>query len=96
MVQAVGRRPLNPEPRFRSRVSPSGICGGQTGTGTGFFPEYYSFPMSISFHRCSITSKTKKKTIIFITGLHNKPEGYGASVASAEGPLKTQLARVER
>jgi hypothetical protein len=32
------------------------------------------------------TKKQKKKLIIFITGLHNKPQGCGASVASAAGP----------
>jgi hypothetical protein len=53
-----------------------------------FFPEYFGFPLSISFHRCSI--KTKKKTIVFITGLHNKPQGCGASVASAAGPFSTK------
>jgi hypothetical protein len=31
--------------------------------------------------------KIKKKTIIFFTGLHNKPRGCGASVASAAGPF---------
>jgi hypothetical protein len=31
----------------------------------------------------------KWKTIIFITGLHNKPQGCGASVASAAGPFTT-------
>jgi hypothetical protein len=31
---------------------------------------------------------TRKKTlIIFITGLHNNPQGCGASVASAAGPF---------
>jgi hypothetical protein len=29
----------------------------------------------------------RKKLIIFITGLHNKPQGSGASVASAAGLL---------
>jgi hypothetical protein len=31
-----------------------------------------------------------KKRIIFITGLHNKPQGCGASVASAAGPFTTK------
>jgi hypothetical protein len=31
-----------------------------------------------------------KKLIIFITGLHNKPQGCGASVASAAGPFTTK------
>jgi hypothetical protein len=82
MAQAVSRRPLNTEARVRSRASPCGICGGQSGTGTGF-------PLSISFHRCSITWKNDKKTIIFMTGLHNKPQGCSASVASAAGPFTT-------
>ena len=36
MAQAVSRRPLTAEARARSRVSPCGICGGQSDTGTGF------------------------------------------------------------
>jgi hypothetical protein len=28
--------------------------------------------------------------VIFITGLHNKPQGCGASVASAAGPFTTK------
>jgi hypothetical protein len=33
--------------------------------------------------------KRVKKLTIFITGLHNKPQGCGASVASAAGPFTT-------
>ena len=33
MAQAVSRRPLDAETRVRSRFSPCGICGGQSGTG---------------------------------------------------------------
>jgi hypothetical protein len=80
MAQAVSRRSVTADARFRSRVSPCGICSGQNGTGTGF-------PLSVSFHRCSIR---RRKLIIFITGLHNKPQGCGASVASAAGPFTTK------
>jgi hypothetical protein len=57
-----------------------------------FFPEYFGFSLSISFHRGSITRENRKKLFVFITGLHNKPQGCGASVASAAGPFtkKTQ------
>jgi hypothetical protein len=55
-----------------------------------FLSEYFGFPMSISFHRCSITWKNKKKIIIFIKGLHNKPQGCGVSVASAAGHFTTK------
>jgi hypothetical protein len=55
-----------------------------------FFPEYFGFPVSISFHPCSITRKRTKIIIIFITGLHKKPQGCGASVASVAGPFTTK------
>jgi hypothetical protein len=32
-------------------------------------------------------SKKRKKLIVFITGLHNKPQGCGESVASDAGPF---------
>jgi hypothetical protein len=35
-----------------------------------------------------------KKLIIFIIGLHNKPQGCGASVASAAGPFTTKKRRL--
>jgi hypothetical protein len=55
-----------------------------------FFPEFFRVPLSVSFHWCSITRKRTKKMMIiifFITGLHNKPQGCSASVASAAGPF---------
>jgi hypothetical protein len=33
MAQAVSRRPVTAEERVRARVSPCGICGGQSRTG---------------------------------------------------------------
>jgi hypothetical protein len=41
-------------------------------------------------------TEKRKKLIIFITGLHNKPEGCGASVASAAGPFTTKRIIVMR
>jgi hypothetical protein len=60
MAQAISRRPLTAEARVRYWVRPGGICCGQIGTGTGFSPEYFGFPLSISFRRCSITRNNEK------------------------------------
>jgi hypothetical protein len=48
------RQPLAAEIRVRSQVSPFDICGGQSGTGSGSSPQYSGFPLSLSFHQCSI------------------------------------------
>jgi hypothetical protein len=50
MAHAVNRRPLTVDTRVGSRVSPCGICGGESGTGTGFFSKFFVFPLSASFH----------------------------------------------
>jgi hypothetical protein len=89
MAQAVSRRPLTAEARVRSRVSPCGICGGQTGTGTGFTPSTSVFPCQFHSTCAPLQGKTKK-LIIFVTGLHNKPLRCGASVESAAGPFTTK------
>jgi hypothetical protein len=44
MVQVVSRRLLTAEARVHARVNPSGICGEQSGTGTGFSPSSSVFP----------------------------------------------------
>jgi hypothetical protein len=38
MAQVVSRRPLTAEARVRARFNTCSICGGQSGTGTGFSP----------------------------------------------------------
>jgi hypothetical protein len=53
MTQAVSRRPLTAETRARSQATSYEICGGQSGTGTGF-TQYVGFSLSVSFHKFSI------------------------------------------
>jgi hypothetical protein len=91
MVQAVNRRPVTAEARVRSLVSPCGICGEQSGTGTGFSPSTLDFPSQFHSTGAPLLGEMKKLIIIFlfITGLYNKPQGCGASVASAAGPFCT-------
>jgi hypothetical protein len=56
-----------------------------------FFPQVLRFfPCQFHSTGAPLLGKMKKKKIvlfIFITGLHNKPEDCGASVASAAGPF---------
>jgi hypothetical protein len=52
MAQAVSRRPLATEARVSSRVSPCGIFGGQSGTGTGFSPSSSVLPCQ---HHSTVT-----------------------------------------
>jgi hypothetical protein len=47
MAQAVSRQPLMVEARFRAQVGPCGICGVQSGTGTGFSLSSAVYPVNI-------------------------------------------------
>jgi hypothetical protein len=86
MAQAVSRRPLTVEAWVRSRICPCGICGRQSGTGKGFSPSTSVFPCQ--FHSTGVPLYGKSiKLIVFITGLYNKTQGCGASLASAAGPF---------
>jgi hypothetical protein len=79
MTQAVSHWPLNAEARVRSRASTW-----KNGTGTGFSPRVLRIsPVNFIPPVLHYT----EKLIIFITGLHNKPQGCGASVATAAGPF---------
>jgi hypothetical protein len=91
MAQAVSRRPPTAEAWVRSRVSPCGICGGQSGIGTGFSPSTSVFSCQFHSTGAPLLGKGQKIIIIvFITGLHKKPQGCGASEASAAGPFTTK------
>jgi hypothetical protein len=46
MAQAISRRPVTAEARVQSRVSPCGVCGGQSGTGTGSSPSCRFSPVN--------------------------------------------------
>jgi hypothetical protein len=55
-------------------------------------PEDFGFPCRFHSTGTQLHGKNKKK-LIFITGLHNKPQGCGATVASAAGPF-TKKSRI--
>jgi hypothetical protein len=57
--------------------------------GQVFRPSSSAFPCQFHSNRTPLPGKRQKIIIIliFIIGLHNKPHGCGASVASAAGPL---------
>jgi hypothetical protein len=92
MAQAVSRRLPTAEARVRSRVSPCGIYGGQSGTEAGFSSSSSVFPCQFHSTGAPLLGKGQKIIIIviFIIGLHKKPHGCGASVASAAGPFTTK------
>jgi hypothetical protein len=52
------------------------------------FPGILRFSLVSFFPPVLHYTEKRKKLIVFITGLHNKPQGCGASEASAAGPLK--------
>jgi hypothetical protein len=63
MAQVVSRRPVPAEAWVRARVNPCGICGGQSGAGTGFSP-------SSSVSPCQYHSTVALQTHI-IWGMRN-------------------------
>jgi hypothetical protein len=60
--------------------------------GQVFSPSTSAFPCQFHSTGAPLLGKMKKELIIFlflfITGLHNKPQGCGASVVSAAEPFK--------
>jgi hypothetical protein len=95
MAQAVNRRTPTAEARLRSKVSPCGICDVQSCTGTGFSPSTSVFLCQFHSTGAPLLRNGQKTIIIFIIGLYKKPQGRGASVASAGGPFTTKKRFVE-
>jgi hypothetical protein len=62
MAQVASRRPLIAEARVQSWVSPCGICGGQSGTWTGFSPSTLVSPCQFHSTDAPLHGKTKKET----------------------------------
>jgi hypothetical protein len=62
---AVARRLLTAETRFRSQASPCEICGGQSGTGTGFSPItsvlHYQYHSTTAPYSSSSTRRSYQK-----------------------------------
>jgi hypothetical protein len=64
MAQAVSRRPPTAEAQVRFWVSPCGICGGQSGTGTGFSPSSSVFSYQFHSTGAPLLGKGQKKTCL--------------------------------
>jgi hypothetical protein len=66
-----------------------GFVVGKVALGHVFSPSTSVFPSQFHSIGAPLHGKTKKR-IIITTELHNKPEGCGASVASAARPFTTK------
>jgi hypothetical protein len=75
MTQAVSCWALNAEGRVRARVSLCGICGGQSGTGTGFstISSAFQYHSTVALHT----------HIDYHLGMDNRPVGGRSSETSS-------------
>jgi hypothetical protein len=59
MAQVVSRRPSTAEARVPSRASQFAICGGQSGTRTGFSPSTAVFPCQLHSNDAPLLGKNE-------------------------------------
>jgi hypothetical protein len=78
VAQAVSRRLLTAGALVRFQASTCGICGGQSALGQDFFPRTSVFPCQCHSTGAALEGTMKNELIIFLTGLHSKPQGCGA------------------
>jgi hypothetical protein len=83
MAQAVSHRPFTAEARARSRFSPCRICGGQSGTGTGFSSCTSVFPCQFYYIGNPLVGKMKKTDHL---SLHLHYKGCTISLKAAVRP----------
>jgi hypothetical protein len=81
--------PQTKDLKKKFRLCLSGICGGQSSTGTGFSPSTSVFPCQFHSTGAQLKWKSRKKKLHH---LHHKSctislQGCGASVVSAAGPF---------
>jgi hypothetical protein len=73
MAQAVSCWPPTAEAQVQSWVSQCGICGGKSGTGTGFSRSTSVFPCQFHSTGAPLLGKGQQIVIVFIIELHKKP-----------------------
>jgi hypothetical protein len=89
MAQTVSRRPHAAETRVHALISPCGICGGPSGTGTPPHPEFFGFPLSVSFHRGLLYSSITWRMMGPVDGrsseTHSRPSTVFLNTCSQTG-----------
>jgi hypothetical protein len=73
MAQVVSRRPLTAEALVSAPVNPCRICGGQSGTGTGFSPSSSVFPCQYIIPSSLSKLISSGECVICLVGLSRHP-----------------------